>query len=231
MQPLLIVGSDTGVGKTVLTSSLAAYQQIYRSDSSLAIYKPVQSGVGDREYFHSTFKLTQSLEEITPIFFTTPIAPAIAMFRENKPLDLGLIWQHFQTLQNKYDRVLVEALGGLGSPITYEYTVADLAKDWHIETVLVVSLKLGAIAQAVANVALARMYKIKLRGIVLSCSNPNSDPDTNLENNIEDFAPVDLIQALTSIPVLGVLPYISDLSNIQELASAASNLDLETLGI
>jgi dethiobiotin synthetase len=223
MQPLLIVGSDTGVGKTVLTSSLAAYHLKYRPASTLAIYKPVQSGVGDREFFKSTFKLTQTLAEINPIFFETPIAPAIAMLRENKPLDLGIIWQHYQTLQNNYDCLLVEALGGLGSPLTYEYTVADLAKDWHIPTVLVISIKLGAIAQAVANVALAKLNKINLKGIVLNCLTP--------DDNIEDLAPIDLIQAMTYIPVIGVLPYISDLQNIEELAHAASNLELEALGI
>jgi dethiobiotin synthetase len=223
MQPLLIVGSDTGVGKTVLTSSLAAHHLKYRAASTLAIYKPVQSGVGDREFFKSTFRLTQTLAEINPIFFETPIAPAIAMLRENKPLDLGLIWQHYQTLQNNYDCLLVEALGGLGSPLTYEYTVADLAKDWHIPIVLVVSVKLGAIAQAVANVALAKINKINLKGIVLNCVTPDA--------KIEDLAPIDLIQALTYVPVVGVLPYISDLQNIEELARAASNLELEALGI
>jgi dethiobiotin synthetase len=223
MQPLLIVGSDTGVGKTVLTSSLAAYLLTYRPVSTLAIYKPVQSGVGDREFFKSTFNLTQTLAEINPIFFETPIAPAIAMRRENKPLDLGVIWQHYQTLQNNYDCLLVEALGGLGSPLTYEYTVADLAKDWHIPIVLVISVKLGAIAQAVANVALAKTNKIDIKGIVLNCLTPDA--------NIEDLAPIDLIQALTYVPVIGVLPHISDLQNIEELARAASNLELEALGI
>ncbi len=224
MQPLLIVGSDTGVGKTVLTSCLAAYYQTYRPASTLAIYKPVQSGVGDREFFKSTFTLTQTIEEITPIFFETPIAPAIAMFRENKPLDLGLIWHYFQTLQNKYDWVLVESLGGLGSPITPEYTVADLAKDWHIPVVLVVSVKLGAIAQTVANVALAKVNKINLKGIVLNIANPD-------DSNLEDLAPIDLIQGLTCVPVVGVIPYISDLQNLSELARAASNLELSRLGI
>jgi dethiobiotin synthetase len=223
MKPLLIVGSDTGVGKTLLTASLAAYHLTYRPASTLAIYKPVQSGVGDREYFKSTFNLSQTLAEITPVFFDTPIAPAIAMLRENKPLDFGLIWQHYQTLQKKYDCLLVEACGGLGSPLTFEYTVANLAQDWHIPIILVVPIKLGAITQTVANIALAKSHKIQIKGIVLSCV------DSNL--NIEDLAPIDLIQALTFTPVIGVLPYIHNLQNIQELAQAAATLELEMLGI
>lgn len=223
MKPLLIVGSDTGVGKTLLTASLAAYLQTHRSNSSLAIYKPVQAGVGDREYFKSTFNLTQTLAEITPMFFETPIAPAIATLRENKSLDFDLIWQHYQTLQKKYDCLLIEACGGLGSPLTYEYTVANLAQDWHIPIILVVPIKLGAIAQAVANIALAKSHKIQIKGIVLSCVDPDSP--------VDDLAPIDLIQALTFTPVIGVLPHIRNLQNIPELAQAASSLELEMLGI
>ena len=60
MKPLLIVGSDTGVGKTVLTASLAAYWLTYRDrtvsqttpSTSLGIYKPLQSGKGDREFYN-----------------------------------------------------------------------------------------------------------------------------------------------------------------------------------
>jgi len=224
MKPLLITGSDTGVGKTILTASLAAYWSTYHCPASLGIYKPVQSGVGDREYFQSTFDLTQTLEQINPIWFETPIAPAIAMFKEQKPLDLGLAWQQFQILQAQYECLLVEGMGGLGSPITYDYTVADLARDWHLPTVLVVSVKLGAIGQAVANVALATVKKVQLQGIVLSCSEPEA------ASTIDDLAPIDLIQSLTSVPVLGVLPYIADCSNLSKLAYGASQLEIERLG-
>jgi dethiobiotin synthetase len=224
MQPLLIAGTDTGVGKTVLTAALAAYWQTYHDPKTLGIYKPLQSGEGDREFYHNTFELTQSLAEITSLFFETPIAPAIAAIKEGKHIDLGLVWQQFQALQERYECLLVESLGGLGSPITYEYTVADLARDWHIATVLVVPVRLGAIGQAVANVALANLQKVNLKGIVLSCGQACSDED------IEAWAPPDLIYSLTNIPVLGILPYLSNINDLVSLARTASSLDLERLG-
>lgn len=224
MQPLLITGSDTNVGKTILTAALAAYWQTHRHPETLGIYKPLQAGEGDREFYHRTFKLSQSMDEITPLYFETPIAPAIAAVREGKHIDLGLIWQQFQALQQRYACLLVEGMGGLGSPITYEYTVSDLARDWHIATVLVVPVRLGAIGQAVANVALAKLQKVDLKGIVLSCAQPCSDEE------IEAWAPSDLISSLTNIPVLGILPYLPDITDIANLARASSALDLERLG-
>ncbi|OIP78359.1 MAG: dethiobiotin synthase [Oscillatoriales cyanobacterium CG2_30_44_21] len=225
LKPLLIVGSDTGVGKTVITSALASYWLTYRNDdkNSLGIYKPLQSGIGDREFFHQTFALTQSLEEITPLYFETPIAPAIAAFKENKEIDLALIWQQFLQLQRQKQFLLVESLGGLGSPITNEYIVADLARDWALDTILVVPVRLGAISQAIANVALANTQKVRLKGIILSCSQAYTDAE------IEDLAPPQMISRLASIPVLGVLPYIENLGDIPQLAQAASELDIENI--
>jgi len=231
IKPLLIVGSDTGVGKTILTAALAAYWLTYRDrnasptepSKSLGIYKPLQSGSGDREFYNQTFLLSQTLAEITPLYFETPIAPAIAAYKEGKVIDLGLIWQQFQKLQQQKECLLVEAMGGLGSPITDEYIMADLARDWALETILVVPVRLGAISQAIANVALANMQKVKLRGIVLSCSQVYTSEE------IEELAPPQMISRLTSFPVLGILPYIKDLSDISQLASAASELDIERI--
>jgi len=54
------------------------------------------------------------------------------------------------------------------------------------------AVKLGAIAQAVANVALARPFCVHLKGIVLNCVQPRS------QQEIADLAPVELIQSLTT---------------------------------
>jgi dethiobiotin synthetase len=114
-------------------------------------------------------------------------------------------------------------MGGLGSPITNEYIVADLARDWALETILVVPVRLGAISQAIANIALANSQKVKLRGIVLSCSQVYTSEE------IEDLAPPQMISRLASIPILGILPYVQDLHNISQLAHAASELDIEKI--
>jgi dethiobiotin synthetase len=117
----------------------------------------------------------------------------------------------------------VEALGGLGSPVTYELTVADLARDWGLPTVLVVPVRLGAIAQAVANVALARQSGVKLKGIVLNCTQPRSDQE------IADLTPVDLIQSLTNTPVFGIIPHLTDATDLAKLTQVASQLDIERI--
>jgi dethiobiotin synthetase len=145
--------------------------------------------------------------------------------KENRRVDLAVVWQALSKLRSQREFVLIESLGGLGSPITDELTVADLAGDWRLPTVLVVPVRLGAIAQAVANVALARQARIDLKGIVLNCVQPRSDAE------IADLTPPELIQSLTNTQVLGCLPHLDNLTDLDKLAQVASNLDLETLNI
>lgn len=185
--------------------------------------KPIQTGVGDRELYDRLFDLKQTPEELNPLHFQAPLAPPLAAEREGKRVRLETVWQAFEALRQKRDWVLVEALGGLGSPITHETTVADLAWDWRLPAVLVVPVRLGAIGQAVANVALARQSRVHLKGIILNCVNPCS------EQEIADWAPADLMRSLTSVPVLGLIPHLANPTDLAKLAQIAANLNLERL--
>lgn len=220
---LLVAGTDTEVGKTVVTSALLAYWQRYWPAQAPVVLKPFQSGVGDRELYQRLFFPNVSLEAITPQYFEAPLAPPLAAALEGRSVDLSLAWRTLEAYTQQHPWVLVEGLGGLGSPVTYELTVADLAAAWHLPVVLVVPVKLGAIAQTVANVALARQSGIDLRGVVLNC------PQACANNDVDHWAPADLIAQLTQIPVLGTLPYLPTPQSTEALAAAAATLDLEAL--
>ena len=229
MTALLIAGTDTDVGKTFVTIALAAYWQKYclnknnSSYSLLSIFKLLQTGTGDFEQYNRLFTETASVKVIAPLRLKTPVAPPIAAQKEGKTIELGQIWQEFSLAQQESDLVLLESLGGLGSPVTNELTVGNIAADWRLPIILVVPVKLGAISNTVANVALARSLKIDLKGIVLNCTHSEAMV------HIEDLTPIDLIQSLTQIPIIGTLPYINDLNNIDELAKIASNWDVELI--
>lgn len=223
LNALLITGTDTEVGKTVVTSSLLAYWQKYFSQQSVGVLKPVQSGEGDREFYQQFFFPKLPLEAINPQYFEAPLAPPLAADLENQTVDLAAIWQTLQAMTQRYDWVLVEGAGGLGSPVTHTMTVADLAAAWHLPVLLVVPIKLGCISQAVANVALARQCQLDLRGIVLNCARPLT------QEQMQRWAPIELITNLTQTPVLGTLPFVADARSIDMLASAAAPLNLEML--
>ena len=176
---------------------------------------------GDVELYNRIFAET-GIEIVAPLRFSAPLAPPIAAAKEGKTIELGRVWQAFNTLQQKANLVLLESLGGLGSPVTNELTVGNIAADWRLPTVLVVPVKLGAIANVVANVALARSLNIDLKGIILNCSQAESQ-------EIEDLTPIDLIQSLTQTPVIGTLPYIENLTQTDKITSIVSNWDIELI--
>ena len=88
MNKLLIAGTDTDVGKTVLTTALVAYWQTYIAPKRLGLMKLIQTGTGDRELYHQLFTPSLSLEIAVPLCFATPVAPPIAADREGTEVDL-----------------------------------------------------------------------------------------------------------------------------------------------
>ncbi|OUC12442.1 MAG: dethiobiotin synthase [Alkalinema sp. CACIAM 70d] len=223
MSSLLITGTDTDAGKTLLTSALAAYWCAHCQPRSLGILKPIQTGVGDREHYQRLFAASPALTVANPLQFEAPLAPPLAADREGRSIPLDLVWNAYTQLNQTHDFVLVEGLGGLGSPVTHETTVADLAWDWRLSAVLVVPVKLGAIGQTVANVALAERSRVHLKGVVLNCITPVTAEE------VDQWANVPLIENLTHVPVLGVLPYLEDPTDLDKLADIASDLAIEKL--
>jgi len=220
---LLISGTDTEVGKTVVTTALAAYWKIYCTPKTFGILKPIQTGIGDREFYSRYLSLNQSLDEINPLHYHQPIAPPLAAELEGKRVELEKAWHIFERLYHTKDWVLVEGVGGLGTPLTHETTMADLAWDWRLPTVLVAPVRLGAVGQVVANVALARQCRVHLKGIILNCHEPRTT------EQIQKWAPPHLIQSLSHIPVLGCLPHIPDPTDLTKLAQLAAELDLNQI--
>ncbi len=222
---LLIAGTDTDVGKTVLTSILAAYWQAMNAERSLGLIKLLQTGIGDDEHYQALFACQCHWDILTPLKFDLPLAPPLAAERAGKTIDLALIWKSLSQLQQKHNLVLVEALGSLGSPVTAELTVADIAGLWHLDTLLVVPVKLGCLGQAIAQVTLARQCKVAIKGIILSCRDEHS------EEKIQDWANPALLEQFTHLPMLGIIPHLKEdqANDLTHLAQIASNLNLERL--
>ncbi|MEB3356513.1 MAG: AAA family ATPase [Synechococcales bacterium] len=194
LNTVLIAGTQVGVGKTMLRSVLAAY---------LAAYYPAC----DRTSLHLT-------DDSYPDGYPGTGLPST---------DLAALWQTVSTCQAQHDLVLLEAPGSLGSPLTPEVTVADLAWDWRLPTVLVVPLSADVLGQAIAHVALARQSRVFLKGLVVNTPQPFSG------SNLEDAVLIQNLRSLTQVPVLGKIPYLEAGDDAKTLAAVGSNLNIEGL--
>lgn len=207
---LMIAGTNLAVGKSLLARSLTAYAQMHYPHRSIKTLQLIETG-------------TATPTTNAPIHFPAPLAPPLAAIAAAQSIDLGKLWQVYSQHDQEADLLLVEGWGGLGDGITWEITGADLAQDWRIPLVLVVPVDGGAISTAVAYAALAKAKQLKLVGMIFNCLQPY--PTARLE----ELCPIDLIQSLTQVPVLGILPRLVNLEDESKLAQVISNLDLEIL--
>jgi dethiobiotin synthetase len=115
-QTLFITGTDTGVGKTVLTALLAQFLRAHGVKA--AALKPICSGDrADARKIFAALNGTLPLDEINPWHFRAAIAPTLAAEREKKTVPLAPVLVHLRAMQKKFDVVLVEGAGGLLSPL------------------------------------------------------------------------------------------------------------------
>ncbi|AFY36485.1 dethiobiotin synthase [[Leptolyngbya] sp. PCC 7376] len=218
---LFIAGTDTEVGKTVVSSALIAYWRHFLPLAPLGVIKLMQTGIGDRQWYENFCDDQTSL--IVPLEYKTPVAPPVAAKLEGREIDLDFVWRSLQNLAAEQEFVIAESLGSLGSPVTDDKIVADLAGEWQLPTVLVVPVKLGTIGQTIAQVSLARERNVKLQGLILSCGTPDA------QGEIEELAPPGILEKFTNIPVLGVLPYVKDWGDRHSLAQTVATWNLEQL--
>ena len=121
-----ITGTDTGVGKTVLTALLTQF--LRERGVNAAALKPICSGGRDdaREIISPRWTATLSLDEINPWHFRAPIAPLLAARRERKRVRLSEVLAQIRAMQKRFDVLLVEGAGGLLSPLGENFNSRDL---------------------------------------------------------------------------------------------------------
>ena len=207
-----ITGTDTNVGKTVVTACLLA---LYREQGiDTGVMKPIETGVDEKcsseANSDAKFLLTISgngdpIEEICPIRLKPTAAPLQAARITGQTIDISLILENFRRLQAKHDRMLVEGIGGLLVPLTADYSVSDLIKDMNLPLIIVSRFSLGTINHTLLTVKAARETGVEIAGIIL-----NHSEDRSL-NEIE-LGQASLIQELSNVPVLGECPFIDSIS-------------------
>jgi dethiobiotin synthetase len=196
---LLVTGSDTGVGKTVVTAALAVTVR-----GSVAVLKPAQAGLepdgtGDLDAVRRLTGLDHLYEGVRLL---EPLAPTTAARRQGLPLpDLDVHAKTIHELAAAHDRVLVEGAGGLLVGLDDQgRNLADLAARLTVPFafVVVVQAGLGTLNHAGLTVEALRTRGLPIAGLVIG-SWP-AEPDLAERCNLED------LPAVTGVPLIGRVP-------------------------
>jgi len=211
-----ITGTDTGVGKSVVTGALAA--ALRQRGIDCGVMKPAQTGAlpsdgghyaPDAEYLRFVSGVSDPIELICPQMFDEPVAPSVAAEAEGRTVDVAAIHAAFAALAARHEMLLVEGAGGLAVPLRDTYVMADLAREMGLPLIIVARPALGTINHTVLSVEYARLKGLRIAGIIIS--GYPSQPSL-----AERTAPTE-IERLTGVPILGLLPQMDgvDTDNLQ----------------
>lgn len=195
---IFITGTDTGVGKSIFTSVLAL--SLLQEGRKVCISKPIQTGFPKDTDLLS--ELTESKIDIFNTYsFSLPAAPLVSAKCENKEINIEKIISEIKSLEEKYDCVIVEGIGGIAVPINNNYVVADLIKALNYPVVIVARSSLGTINHSVLTIEFAKQKRLNLLGFVISGF------DETLNNPVVKTAP-NVISELTKIKCLMKVPMV-----------------------
>jgi dethiobiotin synthetase len=236
---LFITGTDTGVGKTLLTALLLCF--LKRQGARALALKPFCSGGrADAELLHGLQEGDLSLDEVNPFYFPEPVAPLVSGRRHRKGVLLARVIKHIDSMLVRlvpddsrrpanltgkepkrigWDYLLIEGSGGLMVPLGEGYTVLDLVSQLNCEVVVVSRNKLGTINHTLLTLGALRSALPKQTSVKTVLMDPRTGDASSKSNPTilrEWIRPVPLVQ----LPFLG-----KNCSSMTALKGAARRYD------
>ena len=206
-----VAGTDTGIGKTVVTGLLAGY--LRDKGFSVITQKWVQTGSGesagdischldsmgaDRNFFKKYSDLA------VPYSLAFPASPHLASAMEKVKISTSRIRESFLSLTKKFDVTIVEGTGGLLVPLNERELAVDVVGSLPLNVILVVGNRLGAINHALLSAEALKNRGIAAAGIIFNRFCPAGDEIVLRDNR-------KVISLFSGLEDLGEVPYETDL--------------------
>jgi dethiobiotin synthetase len=210
MKNIFITGTDTGVGKTAVACSLAAYLSI-KKGRDVGVMKPFESGgapaagemSGDAWALKTASGSLDEMSDINTYNFKAPLAPEPAAMRENADIDVGLIMKAYRKLGKRHDVLIIEGAGGILVPIRDGYFFSNLIVDMGAPVILVSRLTLGTINHTILSCRFLTSIGVQVSGVILN--------DMTGEKDLASETNPAMLRKYLEVPLLGTFPHVPDL--------------------
>jgi dethiobiotin synthetase len=212
-QGIFITATDTGIGKTLVTSALVVRLTQWGID--VGVMKPIETGVSrsakaqsDGARLRRVAGSHDPMAEVCPYVFRLPVAPLSAAWTERKTIRVATIIRAFRALRQKHALVMVEGVGGVHVPITSSLDVSDLIHQMKLPAIVVGHSGLGGINHALLTLHALRRRMIPIVALVLNQRRPVQTKTAR----VQEQSTVSLLRRLAGVPVVGPLPYSSSVN-------------------
>jgi len=200
---LFVTGTDTNVGKTLLSGLLvAALDAIY--------WKPIQTGAREGTDRRTVIKLAEipEAQTIPEVYcFDPPVSPHLAGEVAGVRIDLARI----QAPASLGRPIIAEGAGGILVPINASELMLDLARHLGFPVLIAARAALGTINHTLLTVRALRCAKMPIDGVVM-IGNRNKDN----ERSVEQFG---------AVPVVGTIPWLDTINRETLLSVFRSNFN------
>ena len=176
---LFITGTDTGVGKTILSAALLA--AMAAEGRQVRAYKPVVTGLDDEAEIaargrwppdHELLAAVAGMdpEEVAPLRYGPAVSPHLAAQLAGERIDPARLLAGAGTTRagECAGTLIVEGVGGLLTPFTEDYTVCDFAIALSLPVLIAARAGLGTINHTLLTLRVARAAGLDVRAVVLT---------------------------------------------------------------
>ena len=227
---IFITGTDTAVGKTLVTAALA--WSLKELGLDVGVMKPVETGVvkgqrSDAGRLTRAAQVSDAIDLVRPYAFRLPVAPLDAARAERRTIKIATIMKAYRALQAQHDLLLVEGVGGVHVPMTPKLDLLDLIEKLNAPVLVVGRVGLGGVNHALLTLNALRERKIPNIALVLN----RTVPVKTAVAGQQERSTVSLLKEFAGVPVIGPLPYVAGVDATSERAveNLAANSEMKRL--
>ncbi|MGB1361468.1 MAG: dethiobiotin synthase [Alphaproteobacteria bacterium] len=186
MKNIFITGTDTNVGKTVVSAVIC-------KKLNIPYWKPIQSGAIQGDIDANFVSQSAGVDAQTSIILSQPLSPHIAAEIDGVKIDIN-------NLKSPFDgQHIAEGAGGIFVPINDDYMVIDLMEKLQYNAVIVARSGLGTINHTLLTIQALKHKNIPILGVVMI-----GEENKQNKQSIEKYS---------GVKVIGQLPIIEDIEN------------------
>lgn len=204
-----VTGTDTGVGKTLVSAALALC--LKQRGVDVGVMKPIETGVGeDADETSDLARLREAaggedpVELVSPYRFLEPLAPLASCRAAGDIIDVERLVAAYKTLAKRHGCIIVEGVGGVLVPITPACHVRDLIVRFDLSAVVVGRSTLGGVNHALLTIETLKAAGVSIVALVLNEPEMCEDTAAGLAQRAST---ADLLRELSPLPVLGPIPH------------------------
>jgi dethiobiotin synthetase len=211
-----VVGTESGVGKTVVASAIITAMR--DAGARVAPMKPVGNrSAADGERMLAASGIAYPMALVQPVSFADSAAPLVAARRARQPIDVSVLDCAFGELCTMSDAIVVEDSGGLLTPITETESFATLFRRWGLDLVIVSPNRIGAVNHTLMTAQAAQAHGLRIRAVVLTTLTRERGGTAERTNQAL------LKELLLTVPVIS-FPYTDTPDDPRQLAALAREL-------